>query len=80
MSVNPGFGGQKFIENSFRKIEEVATMKQRLNPALVIEVDGGVTLENAHTLLSTGANALVVGNAIFSAPDVIERIAEFKRV
>jgi ribulose-phosphate 3-epimerase len=80
MSVNPGFGGQKFIENSYRKIEELAMMKQRLNPSLIIEVDGGITLENAPLLIAAGANALVAGNAIFSAPDVAERIAEFKRV
>ncbi|MDR2556316.1 MAG: ribulose-phosphate 3-epimerase [Bacteroidales bacterium] len=80
MSVNPGFGGQKFIENSYRKIEELAMIKQRLNPSLLIEVDGGVTLENAPLLAAAGANALVAGNAIFSAPDVIECIAEFKRI
>ncbi|MDR0618924.1 MAG: ribulose-phosphate 3-epimerase [Bacteroidales bacterium] len=80
MSVNPGFGGQKFIENSYRKIEELAIMKQRLNPDLIIEVDGGVTLENASALMAAGANALVAGNAIFSASDVIARIAEFKKL
>jgi ribulose-phosphate 3-epimerase len=80
MSVNPGFGGQKFIENSYRKVEELAIMKQRLNPDLIIEVDGGVTLENAPALVAAGADALVAGNAIFSAGDIIARIAEFKSV
>ena len=50
-------------------------MKQRLNPDLIIEVDGGVTLENASALIAAGANALVAGNAIFSASDVISLLA-----
>ncbi|MDR1973315.1 MAG: ribulose-phosphate 3-epimerase [Bacteroidales bacterium] len=80
MSVNPGFGGQKFIENSYRKIEELVAMKQRLNPNLLIEVDGGVTLDNAPLLVSAGADVLVVGNSIFSADNVPARIVEFKRI
>ncbi len=79
MSVNPGFGGQEFIENSYRKIEETARLKEKYNPDLVIEVDGGVSLENARKLLECGANALVAGNAVFSAPDPEKRIEEFKR-
>lgn len=80
MSVNPGFGGQKFIENSYRKIEEIRRMKEKYNPELIIEVDGGVSLDNAAKLLSCGANALVAGNAVFSAADIPARIAEFKRL
>lgn len=80
MSVNPGFGGQKFIENSYRKIEELNRLKQKYNPNLIIEVDGGVSLENAPALLSAGADALVAGNAIFSAKDMAQRIAEFKKL
>ncbi|MCM1532125.1 MAG: ribulose-phosphate 3-epimerase [Bacteroides sp.] len=80
MSVNPGFGGQKFIENSYRKIEELNRLKQKYNPELIIEVDGGVSLENAPRLLAAGANALVAGNAVFSAPDVPQRIADFKKL
>ena len=80
MSVNPGFGGQKFIENSYRKIEELNRLKQKYNPNLIIEVDGGVSLENAPALLSAGADALVEGNAIFSANDMAQRIAEFKKL
>lgn len=80
MSVNPGFGGQKFIENSYRKIEELNRLKQKYNPNLIIEVDGGVSLENAPALLSAGADALVAGNAIFSANDMAQRIAEFKKL
>lgn len=80
MSVNPGFGGQKFIENSYRKIEQLSALKQKYNPNLIIEVDGGVNLENAPALLAAGANALVAGNAVFSAPDIPARIAQFKRL
>ena len=80
MSVNPGFGGQKFIENSYRKIEETARLREKYNRDLIIEVDGGVSLENTPKLLSCGANALVAGNAVFSAPDPKKRIEEFKRL
>lgn len=80
MSVNPGFGGQKFIENSYRKIEQLSALRQKYNSNLIIEVDGGVNLENAPALLAAGANALVAGNAVFSAPDIPARIAEFKRL
>lgn len=80
MSVNPGFGGQKFIENSYRKIEQLSALRQKYNPNLIIEVDGGVNLENAPALLAAGANALVAGNAVFSASDIPARIAEFKRL
>lgn len=80
MSVNPGFGGQKFIENSYRKIAELKRLKDKYNPNLIIEVDGGVSLENAPALLEAGADALVAGNAIFSAADVAQRIAEFKKL
>lgn len=80
MSVNPGFGGQKFIESSYRKIEETARLKEKYNRNLIIEVDGGVSLENTPKLLSCGANALVAGNAVFSATDPKRRIEEFKRL
>ena len=80
MSVNPGFGGQKFIENSYRKIEQTARLRQKYNPDLIIEVDGGVNLENARRLIDCGANALVAGNALFSAPDLVSEIAKFKNL
>lgn len=80
MSVNPGFGGQKFIENSYRKIEQMAALRQKYNPGLIIEVDGGVNLENARRLLDCGADALVAGNAIFSAPDIVAEVAKFKGI
>lgn len=80
MSVNPGFGGQAFIENSYRKIRQIREMKEKYNPRLILEVDGGVSIENAPALLSSGADALVAGNAIFSAPDIPARIEAFKQI
>lgn len=80
MSVNPGFGGQKFIENTYRKIEELVQYKKKYNPDLLIEIDGGVTLSNAKKLEEAGANVLVAGSAVFSAPDIVQRIAEFKNL
>ena len=69
MSVNPGFGGQKFIENTYSKIKELRAMANKVNPDLFIEIDGGVNLNNARALKDAGANALVAGNAVFRAED-----------
>jgi len=69
MSVNPGFSGQHFIERSFAKIREARALIDRRNPACVLEVDGGVGEGNARELVEAGANALVMGNAIFGAAD-----------
>ncbi|MDK7674436.1 ribulose-phosphate 3-epimerase [Weeksella virosa] len=76
MSVNPGFGGQKFIENTYRKIEKLAEMKKEYNPGLIIEVDGGVNTDNAPKLTAAGADALVAGSAVFNAENPTEYIAE----
>jgi ribulose-phosphate 3-epimerase len=76
MSVNPGFGGQKFIENTYNKI---ATLKQMIHATgknILIEVDGGVDLANAGKLIQTGANVLVTGNTVFSSPDPKETIVK----
>ncbi|MEG2336527.1 MAG: ribulose-phosphate 3-epimerase [Bacteroidales bacterium] len=80
MSVNPGFGGQKFIDNTYRKIEEVSRLREKYNKKLRIEIDGGVSLDNAKKLVDVGANVLVAGNAIFSAPNIWERIDAFKKI
>ncbi|MES2652100.1 MAG: ribulose-phosphate 3-epimerase [Bacteroidota bacterium] len=80
MSVNPGFGGQKFIPQSLVKIAELRQMANTLNPELLIEVDGGVSIGNIKSLLEAGANALVAGNAVFAAPDPIAMIASLKNV
>ncbi len=69
MSVNPGFGGQKFIENTYAKIKELQAMIREKNAATLIEIDGGVDLQNVNRLLSCGADVLVAGNTVFSAKD-----------
>jgi ribulose-phosphate 3-epimerase len=69
MSVNPGFGGQKFIPSSVAKIARLDAMRKELNPNLVIAVDGGVTEENAAELSAAGADALIAGTAFFKAAD-----------
>ncbi|KIA90411.1 ribulose-phosphate 3-epimerase [Kaistella jeonii] len=66
MSVNPGFGGQKFIENTYKKIAETKDLILSNNSTALIEVDGGVNLENAARLFEAGADVLVAGNAVFS--------------
>lgn len=76
MSVNPGFGGQKFIENTYRKVEKLAQMKAELNPNLIIEIDGGVNTENAPKLISAGADAIVAGSAVFNAENPLDYISE----
>lgn len=78
MSVNPGFGGQKFIENSYSKISRLREMAEKKNPNLIIQVDGGVDLSNAAKLFAAGANALVAGNAVFKANNPEEVIAGLK--
>lgn len=80
MSVNPGFGGQQFIPQSLNKISELRKMANEINPALIIEVDGGVGLSNTEALISAGANALVAGNAIFAAHDPSRMISDLKNV
>lgn len=69
MSVEPGFGGQKFIPESLDRIRELRRMAKELNPELLIEVDGGISSENAHLLYEAGANVLVAGSSVFKAED-----------
>jgi len=80
MSVNPGFGGQKFISNTYKKLTEIKALKRRYNPELLIEVDGGVDITNAAKLIDAGADVLVAGNAVFSAPDPTNYISELKNI
>lgn len=80
MSVNPGFGGQSFIENSLRKISELKEMITRKGLNTLIEVDGGVSLKNAAVLKEAGADIIVVGSAITSSPDPIKTITELKAI
>ena len=69
MSVNPGFGGQKFIENTYNKVSELRAMAEDVNENLMIQVDGGVNPANAGDLKEAGADVLVAGNAVFRADD-----------
>ena len=80
MSVNPGFGGQKFIEHTLVKIRELKQMITERGAQTLIEIDGGVTLDNAHGIIKAGADALVAGNTVFSAPDPKEMIKRLKQV
>jgi ribulose-phosphate 3-epimerase len=67
MSVNPGFGGQKFIQNTFKKVEALKALILKNNSSALIEIDGGVDLNNYKKLLDVGADVLVAGNTVFSA-------------
>lgn len=78
MSVNPGFGGQSFINNTLKKIKELKQMINEKGLAVKIEIDGGVTLGNAPALIEAGADALVAGNAVFKSSDPLAVIAAFK--
>ncbi len=78
MSVNPGFGGQKFIENTYSKVMTLREMCQRKNPACLIEIDGGVNFANAAKLYEAGADVLVAGNSVFSAENPAKAITDLK--
>ena len=78
MSVNPGFGGQKFIENTYHKIRELKELILKKNSAALIEIDGGVDLKNAPLLVSEGADILVTGNTVFASADPEQTIRQLK--
>ena len=80
MSVNPGFGGQEFIEQTYSKIRTLKSLATGRNDGLLIEIDGGVGKLNALSLLKAGANVLVAGNAVFAAKDPILAISELKQL
>ena len=79
MSVNPGFGGQKFIENTYGKIRLLKQMIDERGLKTLIEIDGGVNTENSHLLYQAGADVLVAGSAVFSSPNPKETIHELKK-
>ena len=79
MSVNPGFGGQKFITSSVDKIKEVKRLRDELNLSYDIEVDGGINIDNLATVLEAGANVIVAGSAIFRG-DAAENVKKFKSI
>ncbi|MBO4861546.1 MAG: ribulose-phosphate 3-epimerase, partial [Firmicutes bacterium] len=80
MSVNPGFSGQKFIPSALIKVSELDELRKEEELGFVIEVDGGVNLENAPALKAVGADILVAGNAVFGASDIPARVREFKDI
>ncbi|MBI3138924.1 MAG: ribulose-phosphate 3-epimerase [Sphingobacteriales bacterium] len=80
MSVNPGFGGQKFIPYTLQKIKQLRQMIDERGLNVLIEIDGGVTLENAPSILAAGADVLVAGNTVFRAPDPKAMIRELKQL
>jgi ribulose-phosphate 3-epimerase len=78
MTVNPGFGGQKFIYQSLAKTRKLREMIVTANASTLIEIDGGVGLQNAESLLQAGADVLVAGSAVFQAKDPVATIAQLK--
>ena len=80
MSVNPGFGGQSFIENTYSKIEKLKALINRKNATTLIEIDGGVTDKNAAQLVKVGADVLVAGNFVFKAENPTQTISDLKQL
>ncbi len=80
MSVNPGFGGQSFIEGTVEKVRELEQIKREKNLDFAIEIDGGVTLDNAAMLAEAGVEIAVAGSAVFKASDVVGTVKKFKEI
>ena len=80
MSVNPGFGGQSFIETTYSKVEKLKALIQRKKATTLIEIDGGVTNKNAKQLVDAGADVLVAGSYVFGAEDPIATIQNLKSI
>ena len=80
MSVNPGFGGQKFIENTYKKVKELNILKKQNNADFLIEIDGGVSTTNAKDLINAGADVLVAGSFVFKSENPSETIANLKEI
>ena len=80
MSVNPGFGGQKFIENTYHKVSELGEIIRSTKSKALVEIDGGVDMNNYKKLVGTGADVLVAGNTVFSSPDPSRTIADLKKI
>jgi len=80
MSVNPGFGGQAFIESSIQKVEHLAQIREELNLSFLIEIDGGVGKSNIAKLSEAGTDVLVAGSSVFKADDIPARIAELSKL
>ena len=80
MSVNPGFGGQKFIENTYKKVKQLKEIISDANATTLIEIDGGVNKENAPKLIEAGADVLVAGSFVFNSENPIDTISSLKSV
>jgi ribulose-phosphate 3-epimerase len=80
MSVNPGFGGQKFIENTYKKVKKLKEIIIEAGAQTEIEIDGGVNEKNAPLLRAAGADVLVAGSFVFSSVDPIKTIKELKKI
>ena len=80
MSVNPGFGGQSFIENTYAKVAKLKALIQRKGASTIIEIDGGVTNKNAKQLVDSGADVLVAGNYVFKSENPTQTIADLKQL
>ena len=80
MSVNPGFGGQSFIENTYKKVRQAKTLIEQAGASTLIEIDGGVSLKNAKALVEAGADALVAGSFVFNAANPTQTIADLKHI
>ena len=80
MSVNPGFGGQSFIENTYEKVKQLAHLREVSGTSFLIEIDGGVSTANARKLLDAGADVLVAGSFVFKSDNPAQTIADLKAV
>jgi ribulose-phosphate 3-epimerase len=80
MSVNPGFGGQKFIYQSLIKIKKLKSMIDTINSKAIIEIDGGVGLQNAEAIIRAGCTALVAGSSVFKSKDPLDTISKLKAI
>ena len=80
MSVNPGFGGQSFIENTYKKVRQAKMFIEQAGASTLIEIDGGVSLKNAKALVEAGADALVAGSFVFNAANPTQTIADLKHI
>lgn len=80
MSINPGFGGQKFLPLTYNKIRQAKELITKAGAGTLIEIDGGVTLDNAASILEAGADVLVAGNTVFASPNPTETIARLKAI
>src|SRR5690606_11794946 len=78
MTVNPGFGGQKFIDSTRRKIKKIKSMVTERDLNVLIEADGGIKLDNFREIVDCGLDIIVVGSGIFEADDIVERVRMFK--